>query len=305
MPLTNAHTHLELGWLNEVCPDENGRDFLPWLIDLTERWNKMAGCYAQVLYHKAVESAIQSLHDAGVTHLTDISATAASMKPLLESGLQGVIYVELLGYHSTEIDRRLNMARYLVNEWRAQERGGMRIGLTLHTPFTVHPALWKRGLEFARAEALPLCIHVAESPAEYDWALHNRGPIADYLNDLMGMPFASPRKTPVQYLEDLGALELKPLLIHGVQVDEEDVKRIAASGSSVVHCPRSNQRLRCGRMPLELYLKHDVPVYLGTDSLASAPSLDIREEVEDAVALHDGIVSRESIEALVNKPLGI
>jgi cytosine/adenosine deaminase-related metal-dependent hydrolase len=110
-------------------------------------------------------------------------------------------------------------------------------------------------------------------------------------------------KTPIKYLEDLGALDLKPLLIHGVEVDEDDICRIKVSGSSVVHCPRSNHRLRCRRMPLEDYLAQGVPVYLGTDSLASSPSLNVWDDVEFAAKLHEGKVPREAIEKLARQPL--
>jgi len=91
--------------------------------------------------------------------------------------------------------------------------------------------------------------------------------------------------------------------VHTIHVAQEDVLRIAANDCSVVHCPRSNLRLQCGRMPLEAFLAAGVPVYLGTDSRASCPSLDIRDELEVAVALHHGKVSPEAIEAMLRRPL--
>ncbi len=302
MTITNAHTHLELGWLAECCPDEAGQEFLPWLTSMTERWRKVvgSGCFAEVHYHKAVESGIQALLDAGVTHIGDISTSTKSIPLLLQSGLEGVVYIECLTPYPGEVEKRLNMARYLIDEWRPKESSRLKIGLTLHTPYTVHPALWRKALPYARQENLPLCIHVAESPGEYEWMTKGSGPFAEF-SESRGDPIASPKKTPIEYLEDLGALELRPLLAHAVQVDEDDVKRIKASGSAVVHCPRSNQRLRCGRMPLELYLRHEVPVYLGTDSLASSPSLDIHEELEAAVVLHEGYVGRAQIEKLLQQ----
>jgi cytosine/adenosine deaminase-related metal-dependent hydrolase len=299
--ITNAHTHLELGWLADMCPDENGADFFPWLQRLTERWRQMAGCYAQAIYHKAVLDGIAALVNAGTTHVGDISATGASIGPLLESGLQGVVYVEVVGIQGERADRVLNAARYLIEEWRSKERNGMRLGLTIHTPYTVHPTLWKKGLEYARAEGLPLCIHVAESQAEYDYLLHDTGMMAEN-RDQMGYTFSVPHKTPVQYLEDIGALDLKPLLVHAVHVTDDDLRRIQASGSTVAHCPRSNARLRCGRMPLEKYLEHSIPVLLGTDSLASSPSLNIHDEVDAAVALHAGKVAPETVRALLEQP---
>lgn len=277
-------------------------DFLPWLQKLTDRWRQMAGCYAHTIYHKAVTEGIQAMIDAGTTHVSDISATGASIGPLLESGLQGVIYIEVVGMQSDRVDRILNAARYLIDEWRPQERNGMRLGLTIHTPYTVHPALFKKALEYVRTENLPLSIHVAESRGEFDYLTRDTGPMAEY-RDMMGYSFNVPRKTPIQYLEDLGALDLKPQLVHAVHVTDDDLQRIKASGSTVVHCPRSNARLRCGRMPLEKYLALDIPVYLGTDGLCSSPSLDVRDDAEAAVALHAGQVAPEAIHALLNRPL--
>jgi len=302
--LTNAHTHLELGWMADYCPDENGMDFVPWLQGLTDRWRKTSGsgCYAQTIFHRAAVAGIEAMVEAGTTHVTDICATGASIDPLLESGLRGIVYVEVVGMYAEQADRALNGARYLIEESRSRERNGMRIGLTLHTAYTVHPALWKKGLEYARKEALPLCIHVAESRDEYDYLKIGKGLLADQ-REMMGVTFPIPNKTPIQFLEDVGALDLKPLLIHAIEVDDDDIRRIKNSGSSVVHCPRSNARLRCGRMPLEKYLQQGVPVYMGTDSLASAPSLNVLDDVEFAVKLHEGNVGREAIENLARQPL--
>jgi cytosine/adenosine deaminase-related metal-dependent hydrolase len=56
-------------------------------------------------------------------------------------------------------------------------------------------------------------------------------------------------------------------------------------------------------MPLEKYLAQGVPVYLGTDSLSSSPSLDVLDELEVAAALHYGKVQPEIIERLIHQPL--
>ncbi|MBZ0299154.1 MAG: amidohydrolase family protein [Anaerolineae bacterium] len=304
MTLTNAHTHLELGWLADLCPDETGRDFLPWMLDLNERRRKMAAmaCFVETKFREAANAGIAALQAAGVTHVADVSASGSSIHPLLESDLQGVVYVEVAAQFAEQADRTLAMARYVIHEARPQERSSMRIGLAFHAPYAVHPALWKKGLAYAREEDLPVCIHIAESQAEYDWLKSDSGPLAGYFRE-MGIGLSSPRKSPVEYLEDLGALDLQPLLIHAIQVDEADVQRIQASGSRVVHCPRSSLRLHTGRMPLERYQKYEVPVYLGTESLACAPSLDVREEIEAGTALHNGQFTAESLHQLLEQPL--
>lgn len=302
MTLTNAHTHLELGWLADLCPDPQGRDWLPWMLELGERRRRMSAmaCFVETKFRQAAEAGIEALLNAGITHIGEVSSSGSSIHPLLESGLQGIIYVELSGQFPEQADRALAMARYVIDEARPKERNGLRLGLALHAPYTVHPALWKKALAYARAEALPLCIHAAESKAEYDWLKTDSGPLAELYRD-QGIALSSPRKSPIQYLDDLGALELRPLLIHAVHVDEDDLRRIKASGSRVVHCPRSNQRLRCGRMPLERYLEHGIPVYLGTEGLASTPSLNVREEA--AETLYAGHVPADRVQSLLTQPL--
>jgi hypothetical protein len=92
----------------------------------------------------------------------------------------------------------------------------------------------------------------------------------------LGIPYLpSPMMTPLAYLEQKGVLDLKPLLVHMVEVTDDDIERVRRSGATVIHCPRSNQRLQCGRMPLEKYINAAVPVLLGSDSRTSSPSLDV------------------------------
>jgi cytosine/adenosine deaminase-related metal-dependent hydrolase len=58
-------------------------------------------------------------------------------------------------------------------------------------------------------------------------------------------------------------------------------------------------------MPLEKYLEQGVPVYMGTDSLGSTPSLNVLDEVETAVALHWDRVKPEAIEKLLYQEMPV
>jgi cytosine/adenosine deaminase-related metal-dependent hydrolase len=299
---TNAHTHLELTWAKACLPPITGDSFTNWIIGTFGGAVRTLGDQRMAAYRKAAEDGIQMLIDAGITEVGDISTSGMSIEPLLDSGLKGIVYVEVIGVTKAMGDEYMTRAIALIEQYRPLERNGMRIGLTLHTPYSVTPPTWERGLEYARQEALPLCIHAAESTEEHEWFMHGRGVFTETFARA-GADFASPGMSPIRYLDETGALALKPLLAHVVQVDEDDIARIARSGSAVVHCPRSNIRLRCGRMPLERFLAAGVNVYLGTDSLASSPSLDVRDEIEFAAALHWDKVSPQEIEALAQKTL--
>lgn len=300
-PVTNAHTHLELSKLGETCPPVTGAPLVPWMVSLAEQLRDQGkNRYTQA--QLAVEAGIEALLAAGTTVVGDLSGTGANIEPLLSSGLKGVAYLEIVGQTVEQASERLDWARGLIDRWRPKERNGMRIGLGLQSPYSVRPELWQEALDYARKEALPISIHAAESQAEQQFLTKGSGPLIDEYYPKLGVtPLAAPHKSAIAFLEDMGALELKPLLVHAIEVSDEDIQKIKASGSTVVHCPRSNLRLQCQRMPLEKYLAAEVLVLLGTDSLASSPSLNIFDELEVAVALHHGKVEASAIEKLVHQ----
>jgi anti-anti-sigma factor len=298
----NAHTHLELGWLQKHCPPVTGVDFAQWMdSSIRKPFQSLAGGWEQQ-FIQAAEQGIEQMKAAGITTVADISETGLSIQPLLNAGMHGIVYIELHGRDATQADMRLAAVQEKIARWKPKMRGGLKIGLSIHTPYSVHRTLWEKALNYARQEKLPLCIHVAEHPAEVEYLQHGTGTFADVLfKD--SAPIDIPAKSPIAFLEAVGALALKPLLVHAVQVTDADIALIKKYGCTVVHCPRSNLRLQCGRMPLEKFLEAGIPVMLGTDSLASSPSLNIFEEVEVAVALHHGKVDPHKIVKMVHGTL--
>ncbi len=295
--IVNAHTHLELSSLAHLCPPPQGAPLAAWLQTVIAA--QMAARKAGLLgAQNAVDAGIEMLCAAGTTHVGDITATGASVEPLLDSGLGGVVYLEVLGLNPAESLPRLQTAKEKIENYRRRENK-MRVGLSVHAPYSCHPDLFRDGAAWCLADNVPLCVHVAESNAETEMLTRGAGEFLDMQRalNLPGLPV--PGCSPIAYLESLGVLAAKPLLVHCVQVNDDDIRRIARSGAKVVHCPRSNQLLQCGRMPLEKFLAANVPVYLGTDSLASSPSLDVREEAEVAIELHTGRVTAETIRALL------
>ncbi|MBI3762384.1 MAG: amidohydrolase family protein [Chloroflexi bacterium] len=299
--LVNAHTHLELGCFAHLCPPDSGASFVPWIIELINARRDIAP-QGMAPFRAAVEAGIETLRASGTTVVGDITATGESVGPLLDGGLNGIVYYEVLGLNGDEALGRLSDARRKINEWRRRE-GVMRVGLSVHALYSCHPDLFREGARWCVAESVPLCVHAAESPAEIELLVNGTGDFREYQRAFNFPDFPIPGLSPIAYLEDLGVLEARPLLVHCVEVSDDDIARIARSGSTVAHCPRSNARLRCRRMPLEKFLAAGVAVALGTDSLSSSPSLDVREEAEAAIALHAATVPADSIRALLDSPM--
>lgn len=294
----NAHTHLELSWAAHLCPEPPGVAMPQWLANLDKHWggNKsLEEEREQTL--TAVSAGIAQLKAAGVTHVGDISNTGLSIEPLLDSGLAGVVYIEVWGLDKQVALDRFAWARQLLEKWRPQERNGLRIGLTPHASYTVHPDVMKLVGDYAQKEGVPLSIHVAEFPQENQALLEGKGQTYEVASRNGPVPVVGMRSVP--YLASLGVLDAKPLLAHAVSVTDEDLDILAASGSKIAHCPRSNLLLQCGRMPLEKMVARAIPLAFGTDSLASSPSLDVADEAETAVSLHAGLVGPTIFEKML------
>ena len=101
----------------------------------------------------------------------------------------------------------------------------MRVGLSVHAPYSCHPDLFRAAVDWCEAEGIPLGIHIAESPAEVLYLRDASGPFREINARLRpGVPEdPAPGLSPIGYLEALDVLRVRPLLFHGVEVDEADL----------------------------------------------------------------------------------
>jgi cytosine/adenosine deaminase-related metal-dependent hydrolase len=275
-PPVNAHTHLDLS-------------SMPHVEDAYEGFVRAVVAHGRA-GRRGVDAAREGLRElraAGVTTVGDVVADEVTMRFLLQQpGLQGVAYWEVFAPDPADADAAFDEVVAKLRAFRQLERpDGLRVGLSPHAPHTVSAPLLAKLARLAAANDLPLQIHVAESPSEARLHAHGDGPLRELLGPLLASWRPSGR-SPIGYLEELGVLTARPTLVHGVQVNDADVGRIQRAGATVVHCPRSNEALGCGRFPWELYARHGVTVAIGTDSRGSSPSLDVQEEVAAARRLH-------------------
>ncbi|MDH4099678.1 MAG: amidohydrolase family protein [Nitrospirota bacterium] len=269
--LVNAHTHLELTELRDAIPE--GLDFVSWLMELVRKKRKLS---VGDLVASARRGAGQCV-TGGVTAVGDIATSDEVVKAVLQGPLAGVVFREVIG------DDEPPMLPSSISS-------AMKAGLSPHSTYTVPSASFSRIAKLAD----PLAIHAAESPEEVAFLKDGSGPIADKIYSMARWPLPKPSGlSPIAFLESTGILAAKPLLIHGVQVNEDDVRIIARHGLSVAHCPASNRRLGVGRFPFELYRRQGVNVALGTDSAIGTKRLDMFEEMREVKRLHGSAISCE------------
>jgi aminodeoxyfutalosine deaminase len=292
--LVNAHTHLELSYLRGRVPP--AARFVDWIRQLMQARRAHADPADPVIV-RAMQDAIREARAAGTGLVGDVSNTLVSVPALREAGLPAQVFHELLGFNVPDADQRVSAAAEAA---AAVSGGDVRVSLAAHAPYSVSPALFA-GLRVAldRAAAPVSSIHLGESADEVELLDRGSGPLRELLEELGAWTDAwrCPGVSPVAYLSDLGFLDRSVLVVHGVQLDGEDLARLAALGVTLVSCPRSNRHVGVGSPPLEAFYAMDVEVALGTDSLASVPDLNLFRDLAAARRLAPRVPARRLLES--------
>lgn len=277
--LINLHTHLELHAFRGKIADG---DFFEWIQQV--RRVKEASRMEDFL--DAARAGLAEAWRFGTTTVADTGNSGATAVALSEMGGRGIFYQEAFGPHPEQADTAMTDLRERATRLATEASPTVRIGLSPHAPYTVSAVLFSKIAEFARAEGLPIAIHIAESQAESSFVTRGSGKFADSWR-ARGIPLNDPCPSPVAYMERLGVLGPDVLAIHAVQVNENDIAALEHRNSAVALCPRSNERHGHGTPPVRAYANSRIRVGFGTDSAASVDSLDLFEEARAAMKLGD------------------
>jgi 5-methylthioadenosine/S-adenosylhomocysteine deaminase len=279
--LVNIHTHLELTAMRGYLENEE-TDFFAWLRKLTvARLELMTEDDIRV---SATWGACEAVR-AGIACVGDASDSAMmSMQALRDVGLRGVVYQESFGPDARLAQENFEKLKAKVEELRAVESDVLRAGVSPHAPYTVCGPQLELIADFAQAEGLPLMMHAAESAAEDQFVREGCGAFAEGLAR-RAIEWNAPGVSTIQYLKQLGVLDVQPLLAHCIRVDDRDIETLRDTRTKVAHCPKSNAKLGHGRAPFARFLEAGIAVGLGSDSVASNNTCDILEEARFATLM--------------------
>ena len=288
--LVNAHTHVELSWMNGEPPA--GGSFMTWLEDLVARRDSIDESAAR----QAASTAIASMVARGTVAIGDVANGVWAAPMVAASPLAGISFHEVYGFKALDAESILDAAaaRLTAIDDRSEMKGAKGRFSAILTPHAAHttaaPLLKALGGR-AAAAGEALSIHVAESAEESQLLRDGTGPFREFLlsRGAWDEGWKAPGLTPVEYLDRLGVLSPRTLAVHCVHLDHHDLTRLQARGVTVVTCPRSNQRLGVGKAPVPKLLASGIPVALGTDSLASSPDVDVFNEVAVLRQEHPGL----------------
>jgi cytosine/adenosine deaminase-related metal-dependent hydrolase len=259
--LINAHTHLSLSAL--VGKVGTSRGFLNWVKGLIQSRAELSDHEMR----SAAVTAAASARDAGTGFMLEVGPVEPGATAMRMAGLEGAVLAEVLGQcpELPDIPNSVN---------------GLSFSYAGHALHTTAPRVLQ-GLKQAAGERGLFSIHMAEADVEMEFLATGNGSWADFLGSrrIEHRDWGPWGERPVARANRLGLLGPDTLAVHVLHANSSDIETLAATGTPVCVCPRSNSLLH-GRLPdITAFLEAGLTCALGTDSLASCPTLSLFDEM--------------------------
>ncbi|KAE8391488.1 hypothetical protein BDV23DRAFT_171651 [Aspergillus alliaceus] len=155
-------------------------------------------------------------------------------------------------------------------KWNGKANDRIRVWFGARTPGGVSNDLYREMTDLSREKGIPVTMHCAEVRADCDF-------------------FTSIGHTPMSYCDSVGLLSPSTVLVHMVHLDDDDITRLAASGTHVAHCPTSNAKLASGVCRVPDLQRAGVNIGLGTDGAPCNNTCDLLQEMKLAGIIHKSI----------------
>ena len=157
------------------------------------------------------------------------------------------------------------------------EGAQFQVALAPCAPFTVTKNLMRQSMELAHKHGCTCHTHLGETHDENDYCLEHYG------------------CRPVDYLEELGWMNDRVWLAHGIHFNDDEVARLGKHGVGVCHCPTSNMVLASGHCRTKELEAAGAPVGLGVDGSASNDNSNLMEGVRHALMIGRLTYDAESV----------
>lgn len=228
-----------------------------------------------------IRKGIERLTETGVTCVGDMTHFEGTFSLLREAGLRAVIFPEVLAGRGEAAQARFEIALALVEKHTDATHDRIRVGLGPYAPYLLSRNLLKIIARHAREASIPLMIHAAESFAEMEFFFDSQGPFATDIWPALGWGDLPPaqRKTPVEYLAEIGFFDAPTIIVGGMHLSAKDFPTLARHLVRIAWCPTANKIMRHGTFSFGKLSDHGIPMGLGTDIWIANRGFNLWEEM--------------------------
>ncbi len=291
----NCHCHLELSHMKGSIPEKTG------LIDFLLSVIKQRNFSADIIQH-SIANAEKEMLKNGIVAVGDICNTTDTLSQKKQHNLYYHNFIETIGFPETVAEQRFESSIDIFKQFAQQYSLPIESNsIVPHAPYSVSKKLFEMIANFPGNHLLT--IHNQESEEENKFFETGDSDLKRLYQSLgLDISFFQPnRKRSLENYLHYFYNNQSLILVHNVAMNEEDLRAISswqlAVGSTnsdfttenrklktgdlfFCLCPNANQYIT-GLLPdIDLLIKHNCKIVVGTDSVASNHQLDILEELK-------------------------
>ncbi|HSU28211.1 MAG TPA: amidohydrolase family protein [Chitinophagaceae bacterium] len=280
----NCHCHLELSHMKGMIPVSTG--LVQFVVDVVQQRHLPGSDPADLegLILSAMEKAEDEMLKNGIVGVGDICNNALSIHQKTKGRIYYHNFIEASGFDPsialTRFQRSLEYYKAYAQFYSIPIDSN---SIVPHAPYSVSEELWKFILHFPGNRIMT--IHNQETAGENEWFMNKSGEMRSLYEKMnLDTSFFKPSgKSSLQTYVTKFLPNQSLILVHNVYTSSED---LLFCQSPVVHCqlfwclcPNANVYIT-GQLPdVNMLVKNNCAIVLGTDSLASNHSLSILDEM--------------------------
>lgn len=268
----NTHCHIELSHL--AGKFDKGQGIAGFIKSVAE----LRGS-DEVTVNNAIHRAIADLERFGTVAVGDICNTSGTLVSKFKSNIYFQNFIEVFGINPISSNLIIEKAIALRDEFAVHYP--LSTGITPHSTYSLSNELWSLVGNELQLSNSPVSIHFAESMDEYMFLENGAGALLNRYKQLK-VPFDIPNESsPAQVVLQNILPNKQLLLIHNTFAGIDELLRIHKHFQHVtfVTCPESNLFIE-GTLPnLSAMNDNNLSIAIGTDSLASASSLSMLNQI--------------------------
>ena len=293
--MINAHCHLELSHLKNVIPPHTG--LIEFLCSVVTKRN-----FSEELIQQAIIDAEEEMYLNGIVAVGDIGNTTDTAAVKSKSKIHWYNFVEVLSFSDQQAEQQMQHYRqvaYTMSTLSKTGKSSIQTSLVPHAPYSISPKTFQLINEATAGQVIS--IHNQEHPAEDE--LYKTGG-GDYLKlfRIFGMetsPFPVTGLSSVRSVLPYFKNGQTIILVHNTFMPEDDLiwvnEYAQVNNLKIIYClcPNANRYIENRLPPVEMFMKQNVSLVMGTDSYSSNWQLSIAKEMK--VLLEQSSLSKEQL----------
>lgn len=269
----NTHCHLELSHLKGISPTKQG------IAGFIEAVTNQRDAGYEII-SKSITSAINQAQLSGTVAIADICNTISTLAHKIKAGIYFHNFIELFGINPAITEQTFGNGLKIYSEFKKQFPESTN--LTPHSTYSLSEPLWNKISNLlSEIRGAVVSIHYGESKAEYEFLATGGGPLFHRYSSA-NIQFIPPKgQSPYSVVTHNIPKHTNVILVHNTFAEPEELKTLNGwfNNLTIVTCPESNLIIENTLPKLDIFASNGLNIAIGTDSLASASSLSMLDQI--------------------------